>query len=230
MVPICLLNLSLLGSWRQFVESGCKALSERYVLLCGYFVLWWSLLLLWWLRWVHKCKMSLMKTRLTIGWAALACCLQSHWIFFLTLSLQKTGNTFRQPPLPLLLSLFFCFLFFNYKQENCYWFWVLLPRTLWFLVFLWVNIDVSFFPCVLVLSLVLVFFIFYIIFRVSYLCVKFPPVMVPTFGYFLFYFGKLHLVCLMFSSFRFSCLPLLFPISLCVYCLCFPSPIIKSSH
>lgn len=128
MVPICLLNLSLLGSWRQFVESGCKALSERYVLLCGYFALWWSLLLLWWLRWVHKCKMSLMKTRLTIGWAALACCLQSHWIFFLTLSLQKTGNTFRQPPLLLLLSLFFCFLFFNYKQANCYWFWVLLPR------------------------------------------------------------------------------------------------------
>lgn len=23
---------------------------------------------------------------------------------------------------------FFCFLFFNYKQANCYWFWVLLPR------------------------------------------------------------------------------------------------------
>lgn len=112
MVPICLLNLSLLGSWRQFVESGCKALSERYVLLCGYFVLWWSLLLLWWLRWVHKCKMSLMKTCLTIGWAALACCLQSHWIFFPTLSLQKTGNTFRQPPLLLLLSLFFFVFFF----------------------------------------------------------------------------------------------------------------------
>lgn len=129
MVSICLLNLSPLGSWRQFVESGCKALSERYVLLCGYFVLWWSLLLLWRLRWVHKCKMSLMKTCLTIGWAALACCLQSHWIFFLTLSLQKTGNTFRQPPLPLLLSLFFfVFFFLNYKQANCYWFWVLLPR------------------------------------------------------------------------------------------------------
>lgn len=118
MVPICLLNLSLLGSWRQFVESGCKALSERYVLLCGYFALWWSLLLLWWLRWVHKCKMSLMKTRLTIGWAALACCLQSHWIFFLTLSLQKTGNTFRQPPLLLLLSLFFLFSFFKLQTSK----------------------------------------------------------------------------------------------------------------
>lgn len=155
MVPICLLNLSLLGSWRQFVESGCKALSERYVLLCGYFVLWWSLLLLWRLRWVHKCKMSLMKTCLTIGWAALACCLQSHWIFFLTLSLQKTGNTFRQPPLPLLLSLFFFVFFFLITNKQIvigsgfYYpgrdflrgFW-----TLWFLVFLWVNIDVSFFP------------------------------------------------------------------------------------
>lgn len=169
MVPICLLNLSLLGSWRQFVESGCKALSERYVLLCGYFALWWSLLLLWWLRWVHKCKMSLMKTRLTIGWAALACCLQSHWIFFLTLSLQKTGNTFRQPPLLLLLSLFFFVFFFLitnkqtvigsgfYYPGTLRGFW-----TLWFLVFLWVNIDVSFFPCVLVLSLVLVFFKYYI--------------------------------------------------------------------